>query len=177
MRKKVTLILLCVLCMMMAGCKDYIGEGTALMEEGSYKEAQEVFLQAAEEGKQPAEAYKGLAICYWGQQDYENAEVNLEAALNAGAKENAVLYNMLGSCAMQLGRPEKAVFYFDEGRDLDGATDEMKKEMTFNLIAAHEATGRYDLAKQELMVYTQAYPDDEEAQKELEFLETQVSED
>ena len=176
MKKRISLVLICLLCFTLTGCKNHVEEGAELLEAGSYTEAQEEFEKAVKKDDESIEAYKGLGICYWEQQDYENAEKNFKAALNAGAKENAVLYNMLGICSVNLNRQDKAAFYFDEGRKMDDASEELVQEMSFNLITAYEATGRYDLAKQELIEYTQQYPDDQAAQKELEFLNTQLAE-
>ncbi|MEI3218996.1 MAG: tetratricopeptide repeat protein [Lachnoclostridium sp.] len=44
--------------------------------------------------------------------------------------------------------------------------------MMFNEIAAYEKMGDYETAKEKLREYTEKYPDDENAAKEAEFLET-----
>ena len=44
--------------------------------------------------------------------------------------------------------------------------------MEYNEIAAYEAMEEWESAKVKLEAYTEAYPDDEKAAKELEFLNT-----
>ena len=44
--------------------------------------------------------------------------------------------------------------------------------MRFNVIAAYEQSGDWESAKVKLTEYLEDYPDDEAAQKEMEFLNT-----
>lgn len=45
----------------------------------------------------------------------------MEKALKNGTEETATLYNILGICDLELDKPEKAVYYFENGQELSGA--------------------------------------------------------
>ena len=51
-------------------------------------------------------------------------------------------------------------------------SEKMTKEMRFNMIVAYEKMGDLESAKVLLKEYLEDYPDDEDAKKEIEFLET-----
>ncbi len=100
----------------------------------------------------------------------------MEKALKNGTEETATLYNILGICDLELDKPEKAVYYFENGQELSGAGKELLKEMAYNLVVAYEKAGDYQSAKEKLDSYLKANPDDKKALKEQEFLNTQISE-
>ena len=77
---------------------------------------------------------------------------------------------------LELDKPEKAVYYFENGQELSGAGKELLKEMAYNLVVAYEKAGDYQSAKEKLDSYLKANPDDKKALKEQEFLNTQISE-
>ncbi len=58
-------------------------QGNAALEEGDYKEAQELFREALSDGEQRFLACRGLGMAYMGLGDYENAETAFEEALDA----------------------------------------------------------------------------------------------
>lgn len=174
--KKRWLSILILCCLLLAGCGNAVKEGTALLEEGKMDEAQEKFETSIEKEKDLGEAYRGLGICYWEKSDYTKAMAAFEKALDNGAEQMATLYNMLGICALKTNNAEKAVSYFVKGQEQSDAEGELLQEMAFNEIAGYEQLGKYSEAKQKLELYVSAYPDDETAAKELEFLNTQVKE-
>ena len=147
-----------------------------MMEEKDYKNAEVEFQDAVDKKKNLGEAYRGLGLCYWEQKKYEKAEKALEKALKNGTEETATLYNILGICDLELDKPEKAVYYFENGQELSGAGKELLKEMAYNLVVAYEKAGDYQSAKEKLDSYLKANPDDKKALKEQEFLNTQISE-
>ena len=51
-------------------------------------------------------------------------------------------------------------------------SDDMKQEIQFNVIVCYEKLEDWDNAKVKLEDYVTAYPDDEKAAKEAEFLKT-----
>lgn len=175
MRKYIITVIL-AFCMLFVGCADPVEDGTALLEEGKYEEAQDKFETAIEKGKNLGEAYLGLGICYWEAGDYEAAQSTFGFAIENGAEENAALYNLLGQCEMKMDCPEKAVYYFEQGQVFPEVSDELKQEMAFNEIVAYEELKMYDEAKAKLEIYVSNYPDDAAAEKELEFLNTQAPE-
>ena len=174
-KSKYSLVML-LLAVMLAtsGCTSIVKEGTELLEEGNYTEAAEKFQESVDKGKDLGEAWRGLGICYWEEEDYEKAEKAFGNALQNGSEETATIFNMLGICALMTDKPEKAVYYFENGQEFPDAGQELLKEMSFNLIAAYEQVGDYQKAKEKLEVYLSLYPDDERALKEKEFLNTQV---
>ena len=170
------LVLLGAAVLLMSGCAKPVEEGTELLKENKFAEAQEKFQDAVDKGKHTGEAYRGLGICYWEQENYAAAEKSFGLALDNGAKETATIYNLLGLCALETDKPEKAVFYFEEGQNFPDAGPELLQEMSFNLAAAYEKVGDWAAAKEKLKTYVELYPDDARAAKELEFLNTQVPE-
>ena len=174
--KKYIVMAIMVLCSFLVGCSDPVEKGTLLLEEGNYEEAQTMFEQAIEKGKNLGEAYLGLGICYWEAEDYEAAQKTIGMALENGAEPSGVLYNILGHCEMQMNCPEKAVYYFEQGQTYEDVSAELKQEMAFNEIVAYETLKMYSEAKAKLEIYVSNYPDDAVAAKELEFLNTQAPE-
>ena len=78
-KSKYSLVML-LLAVMLAtsGCTSIVKEGTELLEEGNYTEAAEKFQESVDKGKDLGEAWRGLGICYWEEEDYEKAERRLE---------------------------------------------------------------------------------------------------
>ena len=159
--------------LMLTGCgSNLLEEGTALLEEGNYEEAASTFQEAVDEDGQDPEGWRGLGLARWEQQDYEGALEAFQSVLDNGGEKTGELYNLMGCCAMQLGKPTEALNYFRLGMEAEDVSDEMMKEMRFNEIAAYEQSGDMESAKSKLKDYTADYPDDEKAAKEAEFLET-----
>lgn len=174
--KKRWLGMLILCCLLFAGCANAVEDGTAFLEEGKMEEAQEKFEASIEKEKDLGEAYRGLGICYWEKEDYTKALSAFEKALENDTEETATLYNMLGICALKTNNAKTAVSYFAKGQEQSDAEGELLQEIAFNEIVAYEQLGQYSEAKQKLELYTSAYPDDEAAAKELEFLNTQAPE-
>ena len=82
------------------------------------------------------------------------------------------IYNLLGICEMKLNNPASAKDYFQLGIGLKGNSAELDREMKYNLIVAFEQTGDWESAKAKLAEYTAEYPNDANALKEQQFLET-----
>ena len=60
----------------------------------------------------------------------------------------------------------------ETGKEEDTDYTEVLKEMRYNLIVSYEKLEDWDNAKAKLEDYVTAYPDDEKAAKEAEFLKT-----
>ena len=113
-------------------------------------------------------------VSRWEDKKYEiflEAEVTLADGSVLRDVETLVPYKYL-----ELDKPEKAVYYFENGQELSGAGKELLKEMAYNLVVAYEKAGDYQSAKEKLDSYLKANPDDKKALKEQEFLNTQISE-
>lgn len=147
-------------------------DGMEALENGRYEEAAEQFKQAIEKDKNKPDSYRGLGMALWESEDYEGAKDAFVHALEEGAEKTGTLYNFLGVCELRTGEADKAAAYFEKGLKAEDNSEELTREMRFNYIAAVEKTGDIDKAKSLLSEYVKDYPDDEEAVKEAEFLET-----
>lgn len=155
------------------GCGSNPSEkGIEYLENGQYKEAVEQFEKAIEKEVNIGDAYRGIGIAKWEQADYEGALEAFENALEHGAQKTATLYNFLGCCELRLNAPEMALNYFRIGVELEDGSEELVREIRYNMIAAYEQAKDWESAKTKLREYIADYPDDAVAQKELEFLGT-----
>lgn len=181
-----TLFAVCFL----TGCQNYVQDGTELLSQGKYEEAAAAFQSAVSEAQEKqedsAEGYRGLGMAYYEMQNYDEARSNLEAALDKGAEETPAIYNLIGICAMNqqdydgalkafekgIALPESAVI--SEGTELEQTADyaEVIQEMKFNRVVCFEKKLDWANAKTAMAEYTAAYPDDTEAAREAQFLET-----
>ena len=64
------------------------------------------------------------------------------------------------------------ISYYEKALDHSDCSDDMKQEIQFNVIVCYEKLEDWDNAKAKLEDYVTAYPDDEKAAKEAEFLKT-----
>lgn len=159
---------------MLTGCgSKSLEEGVSLLESGKYEAAAGKFKEAADEDRNAGEAYRGLGIAEWEQGQYEAALNAFENALDNGAEKTAEIYNLMGCCELKLSEPKAALDYFHLGMECEDVGDELMQEMKYNEIVAYEDSGQWENARTKLKKYCKAYPDDERASKEAEFLETQ----
>ena len=139
------IIPLILACMMLAGCgQNVYKKGVESLENKDYAAAQENFQKAVEDKKNVADSYRGLGIAYYEQEKYKDA----------------------------LAAFEKAISYYEKALDHSDCADDMKQEIQFNVIVCYEKLEDWDNAKAKLEDYVTAYPDDEKAAKEAEFLKT-----
>ena len=164
------LTLICVLCL--TGCATPVSEGAELLEKKEYKQAVEKFTEAIDEKEDLDEAYRGKGIAQWELKDYEGAKDSMKKALENGAKETAVLYQIMGDCDMELKNYEDALSNYLKGMSCKDVTEKQIQEMSRNEIAAYEYLGDWGTAKAKMRAYVEQYPDDETVEKEAEFLET-----
>lgn len=166
------LVLLSVCCLFLTGCANSIKEGVKCLEENRYEDAVAIFEKQAEKGRNAAEAYRGLGIAYYELGEYEKALNSFTDAEGAGAKLTAVLWQLRGNSYMGLEMYDFAILAYDEALVLEDCTEDMKREMMYNRVAAYEYLASWDKAKEALDAYLELYPDDEEALHEAEFLKT-----
>lgn len=159
---------------MLTGCGgNPLEEGLALLEEGDYEGSVDKFKEAVEDDKNPGDAYRGIGIAKWELGQYEAARNAFASALENDAEKTATIYNFLGNCEMQLENYRSALNYYNLGIACEDCSDEMLQEMKFNEIICYEQCGEWENARKKLEEYTAAWPEDERAAKEAEFLETQ----
>ena len=185
------LIILTMSCLL-TGCSNAGKAGIKAMEEENYKEAVTQFTQAAStaeaKGKKEdaAEAYRGLGMAYYELKEYDNVLESMQKALDDGVQRTAELYNIMGVSAMQQEDYESALKYFDEGisyaqsKDAVNASQSKKEvdyseliqEMRYNQVVCYEKQENWEEAKNAANEYIADYPNDEDIEKEVEFLET-----
>lgn len=174
----------------LTGCANYGADGTKAMEEGNYKQAAVSFEQAAKQaeakGKDATEAYRGLGMAYYEQKDYGKAQESFQKVIDLGGEKTPTLYNLMGICAMQLEDYAGALSALEQGLSTaesaetlaasksEEAVDYSKviQEMKFNRIVCYEKQQDWENAKSAVSEYVNQYPDDKDAEKEMEFLET-----
>ena len=164
MKKRFGLVAAGLLALTMAGCSTQIEKGTSLLKEE----------KASGKSSMEREAYRGLGISYFELGQYDKAASAFETALEKGVKKTPELYNLLGISYMKIGQYDKAAVSFENGSQMDGAGDQLKREMAYNEIFVLEKAGDYTKAKERADAYLQTWPDDEDVKKEAEFLETQA---
>lgn len=161
-----------VLALCFTGCATTMSEGTKLLEEKRYDEAIDKFSKAVEEKENAAEAYRGQGLAYWELKKYDKAKEAMTKALENGAEETAVLYQIMGDCDMQSEDYESALSNYWKGMSCDNVTEDQIQEMSYNEIVAYEYLSDWSTAKIKMSAYIEKYPDDKKAVKEAEFLET-----
>ena len=162
-----------IVSLLLSGCADReYRNGVESLENGKYEEAVGYLEKAVEREHNVGDSYRGIGIAKWELEDFEGAVVAFEAALENGAEESAAIYDLMGACKLNLKDPSSAISYYEKGIAQEGCTEEMAQEMKFNIIAAYEQLKDWESAQEKLAEYTAEYPEDAQAAKEAEFLET-----
>jgi len=84
--------------------------------------------------------------------------------------EDALIYNQLGLCKLEAEDADAAVHAFETALSLGDSS--MTQTLKYNQIVAYEEAGNFPKAKSLMDAYIMAYPDDEKALREAEFLQT-----
>lgn len=174
MRRALRVCVMLLFCAVMTtGCgkKEY-HEGIENLEGGNYEEAIKKLEEAIEEERNVGDCYRGIGIAKWELSDYQGAIDAFEKALENGSEETGTIYNFLGACKMKLEQPSEAIVYYEKGITQEDSSDEMIREMRFNVIAAYEQLEEWDNARAKLSEYVADYPEDERAVREAQFWET-----
>lgn len=162
-----------LLSIFLTGCAENVyREGVESLQAGDYDAAIEQLTQAIDKERNVGDSYRGIGIAYWEKGDYSSAVQAFESALENDAEETGTIYNLLGACKMQLEDYQGAIEYYEKGATEEDSTEDMIREMRFNVIVSYEKMKDWDTARVKLDEYIQAYPDDEQAQKEIDFLKT-----
>lgn len=126
------------------------------------------YLTRAKEKEKPLAAYYlGLAYKKAGQK--EKAEECIREYLDSGVATSYDLYD-LGMKEMEEENYKDASTYFEAGLELDEVPN--KQALMKSAVIAYEYRGKYKTARNMLKEYLALYPSDEEAQREMTFLET-----
>lgn len=152
--------------------KNPLEEGLQYLKEEKYTEAIASFEKAIEKEKEPGEAYRGIGLAYWEQENYDKAEEALTNAILNGADKTGPTYNMLAICDWKQQDLDGALKDFQIGIQCESKASELQQEMQYNMICIYEEKRDWEMAKQLMEEYVAAYPEDESVKKEAEFLQT-----
>lgn len=172
-----------------------------VMESKGYKEEGKAYLQAAlgNTGEKLSDREKGRLSYYL--EDYESARAYLESQKGekdsettlllgqtyeklgdynyaasiysnflADNSQDVTILNRLGMCRLQSGDAQAALECFHKALEIGDSS--MTQVLKFNEIVAYEYLGEFDQANVLMKAYLQAYPDDQDARREYEFLKS-----
>lgn len=171
-KRSVIALLLLLLCVLLVGCKADEPTIIELLERGEYETAIIKLETMITREENVGEAYRGLGIAYWELEEYQKARGAFEYALANGEEETGTICNFIAVCDLRLGHLESARQWFARGLEKDDNAPELIQEMEFNQIAVYQKQGDLETAKEKLNIYVEKYPQDQDAMRELEFLET-----
>lgn len=132
-----------------------------------YKQASNFLEQAKDTGD--AEAYLYLGRAYEATGDYNYAASVYNSYLNHDSS-HAGIYNQLGLCEMKREDYQAALNAFQAAIQIE--KNGMMQTLQFNEIVAYEYLQEYRKAAALMESYIRAYPDDQAAAREYEFLKT-----
>lgn len=134
---------------------------------GQTDEAEKLLKEAIDKGVLDAKLY--LAKIYQDASDYVSAQALLEEYASSDQVTSDAL-GILGDIELSSGNYENALNYYKAGLTLDSIGN--MPQLMKGQVAALEKLYRFQEAKDVLTQYLESYPGDEEAQKELVFLQT-----
>lgn len=123
--------------------------------------------KALDKGCLEANFYLGEA--YEVLEDSQSADAYFQAYLDAGIADSSDLC-IMGERQMEHGDNNRAILYFETALGLEEVPN--KQSIQKNMVLAYEAMYNFKAAKEVLREYVEAYPEDEEAARELVFLES-----
>ena len=100
-----------------------------------------------------------------------NYAASLYAKYLAENEPNAVIYNQLGLCKLEIGQYAEAMEAFEKGLETEDNVSVLQ-ELKYNRIVACEYNGDFKRAAQMMSDYITEYPDHQEAAREYLFLQT-----
>lgn len=147
---------------------DYYEKGNIYYYLGDYEKAQEMLAKPVEEKYEPAMLLMGQS--YLAQGDTTSAWVVFQQ-YKESVGETATAYNGLALCDIADGAYDAALEDIQAGLALE-LTDETKRDLLYNEIVAYEKKLDFETAKAKASEFMELYPNDEEGQKEYDFLIT-----
>lgn len=106
---------------------------------------------------------------YQKQGDNDSSQKYFKKYLDSGEADSYELMNM-GQAQMDNGNYDTAIIYFQNALELESVPN--KQQITKAMIIAYEYSGDFATAKSKMEEYMKDYPDDEDAAREYQFLET-----
>lgn len=138
--------------------------------DGDYDTALVGLSEAAENGYEDAQYYIGEI--YKARSNYGEAVYHYQLYIGGAGAKDAAAYNQMAICLMKQEKYEEALDTVLAGQKLSDTLH--AKQLFFNEIVIYEKMGEYNTAYERAAAYIRQYPEDENIQKELEFLSTRV---
>ena len=146
---------------------DYMQRGRIYTMLGDYDSAIKSLQKAIDEKLVKANYYMGEV--YQKKGDNDSSQKYFKKYLDSGEADSYDLMNM-GQAQMDNGNYDTAIIYFQNALELESVPN--KQQITKAMIIAYEYSGDFATAKSKMEEYMKDYPDDEDAAREYQFLET-----
>jgi len=134
-----------------------------------YDNARNYLEEARTEANSNADVILMLGKTYEELGDYNYAASVYNDYIQDDATQEEV-FNQLGLCKLKIEDYQSALETFQQGLEIEN--NSMAQTMYYNEIVAYEYLGDYKQAAVEMKKYLALYPDDENAKREYEFLQT-----
>ena len=152
--------------------EDYCNRGKVYYYMEDYSNAQKELTEAV--NQKSTEGMLLLGMVYRAQGDTSNARSMYQQYVSADDSEPAKGYNGLALCDMDDGSYDSALENISKGLE-DASTEEMQ-DLLFNEIVVYEKKLDFATALSKMQEYIKMFPDDENAAKELTFLQSRNGE-
>ena len=145
-------MIICTLIMMLflSGCVGNLKDGVALLEAKDYEAARECFQTDISKERNLKEAYRGLGIACFELEEYEEASVAFEKALEYEEEQGGSICAFLGACYIETKEYEKAAKVYEKALTTAGLSAELTQEVRLNLITVYENLAQWDEAKKQM---------------------------
>lgn len=148
--------------------EDYYQRGRILVLQEEYEEAADALVEAV--NLEYTEAMLLLGRVYLNMDDSASARSMYQSYLSSG-EYPARGYNGLALCDIYEGSYDSALQNIQSGLDA-GEDEEAKKSLLYNEIVVYEYQKDFATAKSKMAEYLAAYPEDQDAVRENQFLST-----
>lgn len=149
---------------------DYCERGKVYYYMDDYENARTELTTAADKGS--TEATLILGMVYMAQGDTSNARSFYQQYIDADGDDPAKGYNGLALCDISDGDYDSALQNISQG--LGDATSDEMRDLLFNEIVVYEKKLDLSTALSKAQEYVQTFKDDDDAAKELTFLQSRV---
>ncbi|MBP1756179.1 MAG: hypothetical protein H6Q59_2577, partial [Firmicutes bacterium] len=120
------------------------------------------------------EAYYYIGEVYRIRKDYPKAIYYYDIFIDEGEIMTPNVFNQISACLIKTGDFSKALTYLEQGIAFGNAkTMQILKK---NEIVAYEGLSEFDKVKEKLTDYLSAYPEDADAVREAQFVESRLTE-
>lgn len=150
--------------------EDYCSRGLIYYYMEDYENAQKELDQAIDKGS--TEAKQILGMIYLAKRDTSSARTMYQEYIDGEGSSTARGYNGLALCDIADGSYDSALNNISSG--IETADMEEMQDLLFNEIVVYEKQLDFSTALAKAQDYVKMYPDDEDAAKELTFLQSRA---